>query len=101
MAFYSVILFTFFALLLPWAVLMLGGENPFIWLWNYLTNVYIRVRKSATNNASIFLVLEIIVFGVRESLVLNYSILECLLKGDDILTERSTIDIAGIFKHSR
>ncbi|KAL9986140.1 hypothetical protein ACROYT_G000230 [Oculina patagonica] len=43
MAFYSVILFTFFALLLPWAVLMLGGENPFMWLWNYLTNVYIRI----------------------------------------------------------
>ena len=45
MAFYAVILFTFFALLLPWAVLMLGGSNPFLWLWNYLDNVHIRVRK--------------------------------------------------------
>ena len=45
MAFYAVILFTFFALLLPWAVLMLGGNNPFLWLWNYLDNVHIRVRK--------------------------------------------------------
>ena len=44
-AFYAVILFTFFALLLPWAVLMLGGSNPFLWLWNYLDNVHIRVRK--------------------------------------------------------
>lgn len=43
MAFYAVILFTFFALLLPWAVLMLGGNNPFLWLWNYLDNVHIRM----------------------------------------------------------
>ena len=65
MAFYSVILFTFFALLLPWAVLILGGENPFMWLWSYLTNVYIRVRKSAPKNAFISLVLEVIAVGAR------------------------------------
>lgn len=60
MAFYAVILFTFFALLLPWAVLMLGGNNPFLWLWNYLDNVHIRVRKYAKPRiATILLVLEI------------------------------------------
>ncbi|KAJ7385455.1 hypothetical protein OS493_016539 [Desmophyllum pertusum] len=43
LAFYAVICFTFFALLLPWSVLMLGGDNPFMWLWRYLDNVYIRL----------------------------------------------------------
>ena len=52
MAFYAVILFTFFALLLPWAVLMLGGNNPFLWLWNYLDNVHIRVSKCAKKIAT-------------------------------------------------
>ena len=59
MAFYAVILFTFFALLLPWAVLMLGGNNPFLWLWNYLDNVHIRVRKYVKKIATILRVLEI------------------------------------------
>ena len=59
MAFYAVILFTFFALLLPWAVLMLGGNNPFLWLWNYLDNVHIRVRKYTKKIVTILLVLEI------------------------------------------
>ena len=54
MAFYAVILFTFFALLLPWAVLMLGGNNPFLWLWNYLDNVHIRVRKLRKENCYSF-----------------------------------------------
>ncbi|XP_022782719.1 dolichol kinase-like isoform X2 [Stylophora pistillata] len=36
MAFYAVLFFTFFALLLPWSVLILGGINPFVWLWDYL-----------------------------------------------------------------
>lgn len=65
MAFYAVILFTFFALLLPWAVLMLGGNNPFLWLWNYLDNVHIRVRKYAKPRiAAILLVLEIRSYGL-------------------------------------
>lgn len=36
MAFYAVLFFTFFALLLPWSVLILGGINPFVWLLDYL-----------------------------------------------------------------
>jgi len=57
MAFYAVILFTFFALLLPWAVLMLGGNNPFLWLWNYLDNVHIRVRKKKVRKKKIAVIL--------------------------------------------
>lgn len=45
MVFYVVIFFIFFVFLLFWVVLMLGGNNLFLWLWNYLDNVYIRVRK--------------------------------------------------------
>lgn len=44
MAFYAVLLFTFFALLLPWSVLILGGINPFVWLWDYLDTGNIRVK---------------------------------------------------------
>lgn len=36
-AFYAAICFTFFAFLLPWSVLILGGTDPFTWLWTYLT----------------------------------------------------------------
>lgn len=43
MAFYAVLLFTFFALLLPWSVLILGGINPFVWLWDYLDTGNIRI----------------------------------------------------------
>ena len=46
MAFYAAILFTFFAFLLPWTVLILGGVDPFTWLWTYLTKDQIRVRLS-------------------------------------------------------
>ena len=46
MAFYAAILFTFFAFLLPWTVLILGGVDPFTWLWIYLTKDQIRVRLS-------------------------------------------------------
>lgn len=45
-AFYAAILFTFFAFLLPWTVLILGGVDPFTWLWTYLTKDQIRVRLS-------------------------------------------------------
>ena len=45
-AFYAAILFTFFAFLLPWTVLILGGVDPFTWLWIYLTKDQIRVRLS-------------------------------------------------------
>jgi len=42
-AFYATIVFTFFAFLLPWSVLILGGVDPFTWLWTYLTRVYVRL----------------------------------------------------------
>ena len=67
MAFYAVILFTFFALLLPWAVLMLGGNNPFLWLWNYLDNVHIRVRKYRMKITTILLVLEIRCYDLQST----------------------------------
>lgn len=43
-AFYAAILFTFFAFLLPWTVLILGGVDPFTWLWTYLTKDQIRLQ---------------------------------------------------------
>ncbi|EDO32051.1 predicted protein [Nematostella vectensis] len=64
-AFYVVILLVFMAILLPWSMLMLGGQNPIGWMMQFV--IYSKTRKYLTLYWLVVVMLSICVVIWRNS----------------------------------